>query len=183
MNRPRNPSRRPRRGFTLVESIATIVVLVIISGVSSGIILQATDGYVEAATQARLASEASVAMDRLAREVRKIPLDTGVAGVAPDITLVTSTYLGWDANNSISLSGSDLMLKLNATPRIITSDVTGLVIKVYDESNADLGQPLGGAACDAIRRVEFDLTVARQGVETRVRSRVFVRSTMAGAAH
>lgn len=173
--------RRGRRGFTLVESIATIVVLAIISSVSSGIILQATDGYMDAATAAQLHAEVSVAMDRVVREVRNIALDTSASGVAPDITLFTTTNLSWDANNTIALSGSDLTLKLNGTPRELISDVTAFTMKAYDESNADLGQPLGGAACDPIRRVEFDLTVERYGAQARVRTRVFLRSTMSGA--
>ena len=90
MTRRTHRSRRDRRSFTLVESIATIVVLAIVSSVSSGVILQATDGYVDATTKAQLHTEASTAMDRMVREIRKIPLDPAAAGIAPDIPLFTS---------------------------------------------------------------------------------------------
>lgn len=180
LRRPR--TRGHRRSFTLVESIATIVVLAIVSSVSSGIILQATDGYVDATTKAQLHAEVSMAMDRMVREIRKIPLDTGATGVAPDVSLFTSSLINWDANNSITLSGSDITLKLNGTPRVLISDVTAFTLTALGEIENDLGGPLGGAACDPIRRIEIDLTVQRYGADARVRTRVFIRSTMAGAA-
>ena len=76
MIRRRSPARSVRRGFTLIEAIATIVVLAIIGSIASLIILTAVDGYTDAATGAQLHIEASTAMDRIVRELRKVALDS-----------------------------------------------------------------------------------------------------------
>ncbi len=54
MIRRRCPARSVRRGFTLIEAIATIVVLAIIGSIASLFILTAVDGYAVAATTAQL---------------------------------------------------------------------------------------------------------------------------------
>ncbi len=178
------PSRTPdprRRGFTLIEAIATITVLAIVSSVASGIILQATDGYLEGSTTAQLHTEAALALDRAVRELRKIDLDSAAAGVAPDIDDVTTTSIAWETNNLLSLVASDLQLQINggAASRLLTP-VTTFQVKALDESNAVLGLPLTGAACDAIRRLELTITVQRYGTSVTLRTRVFLRSTMMG---
>ncbi|MCI0631635.1 MAG: type II secretion system GspH family protein, partial [Phycisphaerales bacterium] len=57
---------RPARrlGFTLVEVLATIAIIGAIGSVASLTLLSALDGYVDAATQAQLHSELSIAVDR-----------------------------------------------------------------------------------------------------------------------
>jgi prepilin-type N-terminal cleavage/methylation domain-containing protein len=178
------PARTPaprRRGFTLIEAIVTISVLSIVSSVVSGIILQATDGYLEGSTTAQLHTEAALALDRAVRELRKIDLDSAAAGIAPDIDDVTSTSIAWEANNLLSLTGSNLELQINggAVSRLLTP-VTVFQVRALDESNAVLGLPLTGVACDAIRRLELTITVERYGTSVTVRTRCFLRSTMSG---
>ena len=178
------PARTPaprRRGFTLIEAILTISVLAIVSSIASGIILQATDGYLEGSTTAQLHTEASMALDRAVRELRRIDLDGGAAGVAPDIDDVTGTSIAWEANNLLSLVGSDLELTINggAASRLLTP-VTAFQVRALDESNAVLALPRTGVGCDPIRRLELTITVERYGTSVTLRTRVFVRSTMAG---
>lgn len=172
------PARSRRcNGFTLVEMIATITVLSVIGTVASGIILHAADGYLDASTTAQLHSELSVAMDRAVRELRKIPLASGV----PAIDAVTATSITWSTDYSLALSGNDLNLTLDGgAAAVLLSDVTALTIQTYDEDNAALAASLAGAACDPIRRIELNLTVERYGVSDSLRTRIFVRSTMSG---
>lgn len=181
--RPSRPSRL-RRAFTLVEAVATITVLGVLGSVTSGIIVQATDGYIEARIRGQLHAEASVALDRIAREIRSIPLDAAASGIAPDIDNCLASYIEWNAlGNRISTADGDLLLKKNAgTAQVLMNDVTAFSIAAFDESNTQLGFNLSGATCDPIRRLEFTLTAVREGTTVTLRTRVFLRSTMSGAS-
>ena len=184
-SRPSAAARRARpapRGFTMIESIAAIVVLAAIGSVASTILLSAADGYADAATTAQLHVESTIGLGRVVREIRKIPLDGGAVGIAPDIDSVTASSITWSTNSSLTLSGSDLMLTLSGgTPAVLLSDVSAFSVATYDESDAALAASLSGAACDPIRRVEITGTLLRYGFSETLRTRVFIRSTMAGA--
>ncbi|MHC5023415.1 MAG: PilW family protein, partial [Planctomycetota bacterium] len=82
--RPR-PRCRCRRGFTLIEAVATILVLGVVGTGTSMILLSSVESYLDGAAAAQLHSEASIALDRLMREVRMIELDSGASGIAPNI--------------------------------------------------------------------------------------------------
>ena len=171
-----------RAGFTLVEVIATIVILAVIGSIASRTIMVALDGYIRAATQAQLHTELSIAMDRIERELRKIPGKVNYASVAPNITAVTANSLAWNGNYSLSLSGNELRFVENgAASAILLSDVTGFTVQTFDQSNNALGAALSGVGCDPIRRVSVDITLQRAGITESVRSKVFLRCTMKGA--
>ena len=173
------------RGFTLIEAIATIVLLSILGTFGSLIILNSTESYIDATTVSQLHSELSISLDRIVRELRKIELDSGAAGVAPDIDSVTTTSIAWRDSDgdaySLSLSGTNLMLVVNGgASNILLSDVTGFTLGTYDESNDLLPSSLSGAACDPIRRVEISITLTRQSVSETLGTKLLIRSTMSG---
>lgn len=169
------------RGFTLIELIATIVVLAVLGSITSLLVLNAVDGYSGAATLAQLHGEASIALDRAVRELRKIELDSVATGVAPNISSVTPTSIAWEPNSSLSLSGAQLMFVDNgATAAVLLDDVSALSITTYDESNASLPASLAGDQCDPIRRIALDVTLQRHGVSETLRTKVFIRSTLSG---
>lgn len=170
-----------RRGFTLIEAIATIVILAIIGSLASMIIINAVDGYVDAATEAQLHLEASTAMDRIVRELRKIPLDSAAAGIAPDIDDVTASSITLASGTEIKLIGNKLSFA-NAGPpsKALLKDVAAFSIQAYDESNNALAATLTGAACDPIRRLAIDLTLQRAGATATLRTKLFIRTTMSG---
>ena len=88
-----------RSGFTLMESIATIVILAILGSIASFLVVDAVDGYVSASGSAQLHAEASLAMDRIMRELRKIELDPDHVpppDVAPHIDAVPANSSTWD---------------------------------------------------------------------------------------
>ncbi len=179
-------SRRRRRGFTLVESMATIAVLGILGSTASYLVVDSVDGYMDAATTAQLHAEMSIAMDRAMREIRKIELDGAAAGVAPNITSMTLDWLQWEdaAANSyqLRLSGSELQLEVaSGGLSTLLTDVTDLEISIFDEGNTDIGPGCAGAGCDPVRRIVVDVTTQRNGVTESLRFKVFIRSTMSGA--
>ena len=178
--------RRRRRGFTLVESMATIAVLGVLGSSASYLILDSVDDYTDATTSAQLHAEMSIALDRAMRELQKIELDGAVTGVAPNITSVTSIWIMWEdaAANSyqLGMAGSDLQLEVaGGGLSTLLTDVTSLTISIFNESNVDIGPACAGAACDPVRRIVVDVTTQRSGVTESLRFKVFIRSTMSGA--
>jgi prepilin-type N-terminal cleavage/methylation domain-containing protein len=172
-----------RRGFTLIESMATITVLAVLGSIASFLILDSVDAYTDAGTSSQLHAEASIALDRVIRELRMIELDSGASGTAPNILSVTSSSIVWTDSDTdayyLQLSGSDLMLQVDSGPAsVLLSDVTALTITTYNEDNAPLAASLSGAACDPIRRVSVEVTLQRNGLTESLRARAFVRSTM-----
>jgi prepilin-type N-terminal cleavage/methylation domain-containing protein len=182
VNGPRAHRRRRRAGFTLIEAVATIVILAIIGTASSGIILAASDGFLSASATAQLHTEVSIGLDRICRELRNIQLDTDASGVAPDIDSVTATSITWDDDSSLALNGTNLNLAIGggASAALLT-DVSAFSITTCDEDNAALAASLSGDSCDAVRRIAVSITVTRHGVSETLRAKVFLRSTMLGS--
>ena len=179
-----------RRGFTLIESMATVVVLGVLGSAASFLIIDAVDGYTDAATRAQLHAEMSIALDRAMREIRKIELDSDAVGeVAPNITSISATSIQWEdaAADQYELlkSGSELQLKVDGVgPATLMTDVTGLTITGYDDGGplpADPDTVVASCPCGTIRRIAVDVTAERGGISESLRFKVFIRSTMSGA--
>jgi prepilin-type N-terminal cleavage/methylation domain-containing protein len=178
-------SVRPPRGFTLVETMATIAVLGILASIASHVLVESVGRCLDAMTAAQIHSELSVAMDRITREIRRINLDGGAGGVAPDINAVETDTLTWedldDDDYEVAFGGGTLTLQVDGgAPAVLLTDVTACTIATFDEDNAPLGASLAGAACDDIRRVSVSVTVTRGGVSETLRTKVFIRATMEG---
>ena len=184
-------SYHPRRrgGFTLIEAMATITVLSILGSMASFLIVDAVDGYVEAATSSQLHAELAIALDRLTREIRKIDNDETAGPTDPDIDSVTQAgtedAMTWTDSDgdaySLSKTGSNLMLAVDGeAAAVLLSDVTAFAISVYNRDNDAVVGDISGTDCDPIRRVLLDVTLSRQNVTESLRSKVFIRSTMSG---
>lgn len=172
-----------RRGFTLVEAIAAMLIVAVLGSVSSVVIYTAVASYRDASVKAQLHGEASSAYDRLVRALWSIPRDTSASVVAPQVSTVTATSIAWGGNWSLTLSGTQLMLVENGgASKSILNNVTSFTIQTYNESNTALAASLSGAATQAIRRIQLQVTVGREGQTETLRTRVFIRSTMSGAA-
>ncbi len=183
-HRPAAPSHA-RRAFTLIEIVATIVVLSIIGSIASKTLLSAMDGYMRASTQAQLHSELSISMERIEREFRKIPIKASYGSIAPNITSVTASSIAWTSGGSysLSLSGSQLMIVDNgATSAVLQDDITAFAVQTYNESNTALGASLSGTGCDPIRRISIQITAQRAGITEVLRGRFYLRCTMDGAS-
>jgi Tfp pilus assembly protein PilE len=173
---------RVRRGFTIVEAVAVMTVVATLASVSSTIIVTAVGSYRDATVKAQLHEEASIAFDRLTRSLWSISRDSSAAVVAPQISSVSATSISYNGNWTLTLSGSQLQLSENgAAAQTLIDSVTSFAISVYDESNAAISLPASGAATQAIRRIQIQVTNSRQGVSETLRTRVFLRCTMSGA--
>lgn len=174
--------RANRSGFTLIELIATIVIIGAIGSVAALLVGSSIDSYVGAATRAQLHSELSVTLDRIDRELRKIPPENGGA-VSSDLVSITPTLIQWSGNHRFHLSlGRVYYTDGGGTARILQENVTAFSVQAFNESNTALAGTLNDAACDAVRRLLITITVQRSGVTETLRTKVFLRSTMEGAS-
>lgn len=174
---------RERRAFTLVETIATLVVIGILSVLSSRLVVDASDQYLGAVSRARLCGEMSSALERLTSELRSIPIRTASDPVAPDVTSVSPTSIAWNdgvAARTLTLSGTDLVSTSAGASGVLLQDVASFALSAFDESDAPLAGTLSGSACDAIRRLEITITCARGGVQETLRTLVFLRAGIEG---
>lgn len=182
MSRP-PPPRHLRPAFTLVEAIVTMVVISTLGAVASGLIFAGVTAHHDADLRADLNQQASAALERLSAEFRSIPLDSSAGETAPLISSVTATSIDWNSNSSLFSSGGTLSLTDNGGPAApLLTGVTDFTLQCYDESNAPLAATLSAPATHAIRRISICLSVSRAGVTESLRTRVFIRSTMLGAA-
>lgn len=169
-------SRASRRAFTLVEAIATMVVLAVVSTALSGAVWAAVRSFDEGAESARMHSEASIAMERMTRDLRAIPL---AASGAPDISTVGADSITWDAGTrSLSLVEGNLVLTVDGTPAVLLSDVRSFGVRAFDASNAPLATTLSGAATEPVRRLALELTTAHGRASASVRTKIFLRCMM-----
>lgn len=179
----RDPIRRT--AFTLIETIASIVVIGILGSVTGFIIINHTEAYADAATQAQLHVEGSVTLDRLVREFRSVEQDPASTSLAPYITLATTTAMDWNNANELSLSGTNLVLSIDSGVNndILGTDVSALALDYFDEDNNSLltGTSVASGDLPDIRRISVTITLTRSGVSETLRARVFLRAMMTGA--
>lgn len=164
--------------------MATIAVLSVLGSVASFLILDAVDSYMDSSTTTQLHGEASVAMERMMREIRQIELDAGASGIAPNITAVHPESLDWENSTAATyqLIWTDPIVTLSVQSgpaATLLTDVSAFTIKTYDEDDGLLGADLTGAQCDPVRRIEIEVTLERAGVSETVRCRTYIRSTTA----
>ena len=179
-----------RRGFTLIESMATVSILALAGSMASFLILDAVDQFSDAATTAQLQAEMAIALDRATREVRRIPLDTAAATPpAPDINDLSPTWLNWDGSLGTQYqllydSGASA-LKLQEAGgalAVLLPDVTSCTISAFNADNGPVAAPtLTGDDCDEIRRILINITCTRNGISVSLRTKVYIRAIMTGA--
>ncbi len=185
MVRRRSFRRSVRRGFTLVEVIAVIVLLSVLGGVTSSLILNSTAAFTDSSIRMQLHGEASVTLDRLVREWREIDADPVTGPPTPHITEASIAAMSWSADSRVRLEGTDLLLAADgAAEHLLCNCVSEFTIAYFDESNRPLlvGGSVPAADRPKIRRLALRLSVTRQGLTESLETRVFLRCAMMGAA-
>lgn len=173
-------ARRRDGGFTLVELIATMTVLSVIGLAASGLIVTATDSYVEASTAARLHGEASVAMDRIVRELRAIPNRAEEEANGPDLDAVRSDRISWGDGSSIRLDEQRrLVLTIDGgDANVLLENVATFEVEAFDAEGAALAATLNWPATASVQRIGIMIETSDKGVQDRIRSLAFIRSTI-----
>lgn len=148
--------------------------------------MTAMDGFLTGAMRAQMHSELSIAMQRMEREIRRIPVKPDYGSIAPYIVTVTASSIEWvdagGATSSLQRSGSRInFVDAGAASAMLLNDVSALSVQTYDESGNLLAASLSGTATEAIRRVTIQISVQRSGLTETLRTSVFLRCTMEGA--
>lgn len=167
--------------------MSAVLVLATLGSIASFLVVDAVDGYAQAVTGSQLHAELSVAMDRAVRELRKVPVNATEPAPATNLTNVTTSALYWEDDSanpySLTVSGGDLLLQSGGVSAYaLQANVTSWTVAAYDQDNGAVALPVSTPATVApIRRIELDITVTREGVSDRIRSRVYLRSSMSGS--
>jgi len=172
MNRQLRPSRR---GFTLVEAIATMAILAVVSLSASRIIFAASDAYATDATRSQLTLDLSAAMERIASELRAVPSRESAPGT-PWIDAVSVNAITYGDGSELEYLEETLTLLSGDGPAcILLKNVASFSLACFDEAGQAIALPVTGAGCNSIRRIQVTVSCTRHGVTETLRTRVFLR--------
>lgn len=178
MSRRRNSHHA---GFTLIESIAVIVVLSIVATTAALLVGQMATMYRDRAVQGQLHVEASVALDRMMREIRSIANTDDEGTTIPNITSATTTALQWESGKFIDVNSGNLRLNADGSNTdILATDVSAIAFNYFDDAHTSLlsGSSVPTDDLGSVRRVSVSLTLTRHGESETLQTLVFLRSMM-----
>lgn len=150
--------RTLRRGYSMVETVISLVVIGVIAAASMPLISSAADNAVVARRTRKSADGAQFAMERVTRLLRDCPGSSTSLG----ITAATASSVTFSSGKRVYLSGTNLMLvESPGNEAILASDVTSFVIEYLADNatNSTLATPATTA--------RFNITIVKDGVELR----------------
>lgn len=167
---------RVHRGFTLIETVAVILVLGVLAGVTAPLMVGAAGSYADARDGRRAVEDAAFALDRLVRVLREAP-----AGATPgEPSFVAATATGFELENGVrvALSGTDLMMDdgvHGACPLLRDVSVFELRYRGGDGMALNFGS---GDTPASTRRVDVRMRASGQ----ELRTSVFLRVSLEGGS-
>lgn len=161
-------TRCAARAFTLVELVATMVVVSVLAAASAPLILRAADAYADASSQRESAERLGLAMDRAVRMLREAP---GVPADpdAVDIAAAEAQRVELGDGASLELVGSTLRL---TTSDGQTAPLARNVASFNLEYLGDDGETDTSDEPQSTRRI--NITIGVDGME--LRASVFLRA-------
>ena len=165
MNRRAAPS-----GFTLVETIAVMVVLGVISAVLSSVLYTATDAYSIAETQRRSMDEIGFAMEKISRLIREEPALTSDPGSA-GLVEAESYLLRFESGLRIELVEGAIEIEIPGQGEaVLLRDVDSCTFILYPDGPGDV-EPIdlgSDESPSAARLIECRIESGRYSLSTRV---------------
>ena len=150
-----------------------MVVLAVVGTASVGLTWSAIRSFATGAESLRLQSEASVAMERITRELRAVPLDEEGT---PDIQSIGGDSISWhDGEAQLALVGDQIVYTRNGVESVLCSGVAQFSIRGSDSVDESLPEVLSGTACDAVRRLTLEIGLAEGEATAAVRTKIFLR--------
>jgi type II secretory pathway pseudopilin PulG len=168
--------RRSPAAFTLVEAIASIVIISTLGSLGSLAIYQGVDAIRTGSTQQLLHSQASQAMETLVREIRSVPIVSG----SPDIRSVTASSINVAGRVYAISSGKLVMTGSEGSADLLPASAT-IALAGFDASNSPVTLS-GTPNWNELRRLEITLSITSGGITETLRPRVFIRATMQGVS-
>lgn len=160
-----------RRGFTLVELIASMVILSLLAGVSASLLMRAGDAFSGTRERRGAVQGASMALDRVLSELRGAG---GLSAVRVD---------GFDLGSGLSIdrAGTRLEIDDGAGPEPLCEGVSAFEVVYLDADGAVISAADADAA-ERVRRVAVRLVVATASGPIELRGLAAVRSHFAWRA-
>jgi len=173
---PQSAIRTPHsKGFTLIESIMTIVIVGIISGIAALIIIEAMSSYTQEQNLSDVHYQARLAAGRMVRELRMINsagnIGTNAIGTItgnPTNSIIFTDQTG--ANVRFWLNGQTLNRTVGGVDSALAVGVTTLEFRHYDIASALT------TSAPAVWTIEISLTDTRGSQSLPIRTRVYPRN-------
>ena len=146
-----------RRGFTLVELIAVMVVLGVMATIPAGVVRQLAEANNATAIRTQMFNEASMAMDRIVSMIKFTPV-RAAAPQTPALSSVSATAIAWENGDALSLSGTTLSLcsvrdgDTAGNLRPLVSNVSALAITPLNDAGANLLTTHATSTLNAVQR-------------------------------
>ncbi|MCU0688763.1 MAG: type II secretion system GspH family protein, partial [Phycisphaerales bacterium] len=100
VKRSQAPRASGRRGFTLVELVATMVVLGTLATIAGGIVQRLAQVQTTAAIRAQLYADANLAMERIVMMIKHTPPRAGVSQT-PALLYLDADDIVWENNDEL----------------------------------------------------------------------------------
>ena len=117
-----------RRAFTLLELLAAVLVMSVISAVLLPVISSASESYTTTRDVRTRTERVALALDRISRLIREAPVGDGDSGIG--VSQATSSSLEFIDGNGFQLeSGSLMLLVPDRYPVVLCDDVDDVVVQ------------------------------------------------------
>ena len=161
-----------RGGFTLIEMVVVIVLLVLTAGITTHYLVSASRLYLLLLAQRQADSEVMGAVNRMRREAR-LHVQTITAG--SNEWKFINTY---DATNTFLCSGSEVTLNNNR----LAAGVDRFALSYYDAYDATNGLltplPLSASNCARISRVTLDMKAINNLADSELQVNFFMQDDL-----
>lgn len=148
---------KDEKGFTLIEMIATLVLVGITAAVAGMWIVTAVNGYFFTRTNASIAQKAQLAMTRLTREFSAIQTVTAASATGITYTRTGATLSAVPV--TLSQNGSALQLNVNNTgAQTLVDSVFSIAFRYCNTPTAG-AQICGTSWATTSKVIEFTLTL------------------------
>lgn len=163
---------RNEKGFSLIEYMMVVVIMGVIIAIGAPLVFEATDAWLLQSKRKEMSESAKIAMDRMAREIRRIQSRTSVA------TANSSSFRFTDIDGrdiTFDTSSATLRRTENSAVNTLADNVNSFSLIYYDANGATIATPSVSPNKTNIRRIEINLTFSFGGTQLSFQSQVSPR--------
>lgn len=163
--------------FTLIETIAVIVVMGLLAGMIVPVVASSTNAFATMSEARDRTESASLAMERIVRAVREVDDDPDVAGAA-DLSIASVSRIRFADGTEVRLDGTTLWLdEPDETEAPLCQHVSAFEVTYLGDDGLEL-DPGVAANLPLVRRLHIRIACSNAA---ELRTSVFLRSSLEGA--
>ncbi len=169
------------QGFTLIETIMSIVIIGIVGVIVALTIYEGVEGYLLASRRMVLTQDARNALTRMIREIGGLDKRMSAGNMVGILTADVSNFRFIDSSNSdITFDKSGTTIRRSGDGQVtfdtLANNASALTFKYYNVSNTELTSvPLSQGNINNIRWLSIEITLSVNGQSVKMRSQVFPR--------